>query len=170
MGEENRQLRIGVFPGSFDPVTTGHMDLIRRAMKLVDVLYIAVLNNCNKQSAFSVEQRVQMIEAALAEYGFSGRDIRVEGFDGMLVDYAAKRECTMIIRGLRSARDFEYELLIDQMNKRLAPGVETCFMATLPEYSYISSSAVKEVAMYGRSIHGMVPACIEQMVMKAVCF
>lgn len=170
MENEKMQLRVGIFPGSFDPITIGHIDLIRRAVKMVDILYVSVLNNCNKKSLFTVEQRIHMITSSLEEFGLSGKAIRVESFDGMLVDYASSKNCNMIIRGLRSSKDFDYELPIAQMNLRLDKSVETCFLATMPEYAYISSSAVKEVAMYHKSIHGMVPECIEEMVMKAVSF
>lgn len=170
MEKEKRQFRVGIFPGSFDPITIGHIDLIRRAGRMVDVLYVSVLNNCNKKSLFTIEQRIHMITSSLEEYGISGESVLVESFDGMLVDYAAAKNCSMIIRGLRSVKDFDYELPIAQMNRRLDSSIETCFLAALPEYADLSSSAVKEVAMYHKSIHGMVPECIEEMVMKAVCF
>ena len=153
-------MRVGVFPGSFDPVTKGHMDLIERAAVMVDHLIVGVLNNSMKQPYFSATERVAMIEEALKEDG--KENITVVSFDGMLVEFAALHNCNIIFRGIRNEADFTYEASIAQVNRNLAPQMDTCFLMASPEYSFVSSSVVKEVAAYGRSIKEYVPSSVEK--------
>lgn len=147
-------MRIGVYPGSFDPVTLGHLDVIYRSSKLVDKLIIGVLNNSAKKPLFSVEERVTMIEEATKEF----ENVVVESFNGLLVDFADLKGANVIIRGLRAITDFEYELQIAQTNHKVNPKVDTLFLTTSVEYSYVSSSVVREIGMYGGDISSFVPA------------
>lgn len=151
-------MRSAVCPGSFDPVTNGHLDIIERASRLCDQIYVAVLINRNKPGGlFSVDERIEMLTEVTAPYG----NVIVEGFHGLLVDYCAERGIPAIVKGLRAVGDFDYELQMAQMNHRLA-GIETLFVATNPLYSFISSSLLKEVAAYGGDISGLVPDMVLQ--------
>ncbi len=143
---------IGVYAGSFDPITRGHEDLIRRALAFVDRLVVAVTTNVNKQPLFSVAERVAMIRAAI------GEETRVDAqpFEGLLVDFARARGASLLIRGLRAVADFEYEYQMALMNRHLAPALETIFMVPSLETSYISSSLVREVARFGGSLQSLV--------------
>jgi pantetheine-phosphate adenylyltransferase len=141
-----------VYPGSFDPVTNGHLDIIDRASKLYDELTIAVLINKDKAGLFPVAERIDMLRGATAEY----KNVTIEEFDGLLVDFCKARGIPVIVKGLRAVSDFDYELQMAQMNHSLAD-VETLFMATNPLYSFLSSSLVKEVATYGGDVSGLVP-------------
>ncbi|MCI5500628.1 MAG: pantetheine-phosphate adenylyltransferase [Lachnospiraceae bacterium] len=143
-----------VFPGSFDPVTNGHLDLIKRASKIFDRLVVGVLINSAKKPLFSVEERVEMIEELTSEFG----NVTVQSFDGLLVDFVKMTDSDVIVRGLRTSQDFEYELPLAQTNYKLSDGTDTIFLATAPEHSYISSSAVKELLRYSADISDMVPA------------
>lgn len=146
-------MRSAVCPGSFDPVTNGHLDIIERASRLCDRVYVAVLINKNKAGGlFSLEERIEMLTEVTAEHG----NVVIEGFHGLLVDYCAERGIPAIVKGLRAVSDFDYELQMAQMNHRLA-GIETLFVATNPLYSFISSSLLKEVATYGGDVQGLVP-------------
>lgn len=146
----------GIYPGSFDPVTFGHLDIIERASGIVDELVVAVLINSAKKSLFSVSERVKMLSEML-----EGHDnIKVESFDGLLVDYARSRNASIIVRGLRAVTDFEYELQIAQMNRTIYGEIDTIFLTTSLEYAYLSSSIVKEVASYGGDISHFVPESI----------
>lgn len=156
-------MKIGIYPGSFDPITLGHLDIIVRASGLVDKLIIGVLNNSAKRPLFTAEERVELIERALKEHNVSP-SVEVEAFNGLLIDYAAKREANIIVRGLRAITDFDYELQIAQMNHKLNDKVDTVFFTTSVEYSYLSSSAVKEIASYNGDISQFVPKCIVQAV------
>ena len=147
-------MRIGVYPGSFDPVTLGHIDVICRSSKLVDKLIIGVLNNSAKRPLFSVEERVTMLEEATKDLD----NVVVESFDGLLVDFADMKSANVIIRGLRAITDFEYELQIAQTNHKINPKVDTLFLTTSVEYSYVSSSVVREIGLYGGDISPFVPA------------
>jgi len=139
---------IAVYPGTFDPVTNGHTDLVHRACKLFDKVIVAVAASSNKQTTFSVEERIEMVNQALM-----GDDkIQVSSFDTLLVDFVQKHEATVILRGLRAVSDFEYEFQLAGMNRRLAPGIETLFLTPAEQYSYISSSLVKEVASLGGDV------------------
>lgn len=146
-------MRIGIYPGSFDPLTLGHWDIIMRSAKLVDKLIIGVLNNSEKRPLFSAEERVNMLREITSEY----ENIEVEMFDGLLVEFVDLKSVDVIIRGLRAISDFEYELQIAQINHKMNPRVETIFLTASVNYSYLSSSIVKEVAQYGGDIHDLVP-------------
>lgn len=143
---------VGIYPGSFDPITNGHLDLIARASKLVDTLIVAILRNEDKKALFSVEERIEMIREAIQP-----SDAIVESFDGLLVDYAVRRNASIIIRGIRAVSDYEYELQMALMNRRLKPEVETVFLMSGMEYSFISSRLVKEVIRLGGDISGFTP-------------
>ncbi len=147
-------MRIGIYPGSFDPVTFGHLDIILRSSKMFDLLIIAVLNNSVKTPLFSVEERVDLIQKVTKNM----RNISVEAFDGLLIDYAKKRKASTIVRGLRAVSDFEYELQIAQTNHKLNSEIDTVFLTTSLEYSYLSSSIVREIASYNGDISKFVPA------------
>ncbi len=143
----------GVYPGSFDPVTYGHLDVIWRSARLVDELIVGVLNNKAKSPLFSVEERVKMLENVTKDMS----NVKIIPFEGLLVDFACKVDAGMVIRGLRAITDFEYELQMAQTNHKMAPGVETVFLTTSLEYSYLSSTTVKEVAAFGGDISQFVP-------------
>lgn len=148
-------MRKAVCPGSFDPVTNGHLDIIGRASSLFDEVTVAVLVNRHKSGLFSVDERIALLTDVTAEFG----NVRVESFHGLLVDFCAERDIQAIVKGLRAVSDFDYELQMAQMNNRLA-GVETLFVSTNPLYSYLSSSLVKEVAGHGGDVSGLVPDAI----------
>ena len=147
-------MRVAVYPGSFDPVTFGHLDIIERSAKIFDEVIIGVLNNSAKNALFTVEERVAMIEDLVRQYP----NVTVDSFDGLLVDYAKKKEAAVIIRGLRAVTDFEYEIQIAQTNKVEYPELETIFLTTGLHYSYLSSTIVREFASYGGDISRFVPA------------
>ena len=142
-----------IYPGSFDPVTYGHLDVLRRSARLVDELIIGVLNNKAKSPLFSVEERVKMLKEVTEDIP----NVKIIPFEGLLVDFARKMDAGMVIRGLRAITDFEYELQMAQTNHKMAPGVETVFLTTSLEYSYLSSTTVKEVAAFGGDISQFVP-------------
>lgn len=153
---------ICVYPGSFDPVTNGHMDIIARASRICDRLIVAVGSNESKRPAFTVDERIDLIKCAL-----DGRkDIEVTSFSGLLVEFMRKTGATVVVKGLRAMSDFEYEFQMALLNKNLEPDVETLFMMTGVNYSYLSSSAVKEIARNGGSIEGLVPDCIMNRVVS----
>lgn len=145
-------MRRAVCPGSFDPVTLGHLDIVERASKIYDEVVVAVLVNKTKASLYTVEERMALLTQVTAAYG----NVRVDSFHGLLVDYCRTHEIPVIVKGLRAISDFDYELQMAQMNHGLA-GVETLFMTTNPLYSFLSSSLVKEVATYGGDVSGLVP-------------
>lgn len=147
-------MKKAIYPGSFDPLTLGHMDIIKRSAKIVDELVVGVLNNSAKNSLFSLEERVSMIKEMTAPIP----NIAVTSFDGLLVDYMKEIDATIIVRGLRAVTDFEYELQIAQTNHVENPDVETIFLTTSLQYSYLSSTIVKEFASYGGDISNFVPA------------
>ncbi|WP_300261530.1 pantetheine-phosphate adenylyltransferase [Clostridium sp.] len=146
-------MRVGVYPGSFDPITKGHLDLIERASSKFDKVIVAVLININKKGMFSIEERVNLIEKCVAKYN----NVEVKSFNGLLIDFVRKEKADVIIKGLRSVTDFEYEFQMALMNRELANEVETVFMVTSPNYSYISSSAIKQVASFNGEIKNFVP-------------
>jgi pantetheine-phosphate adenylyltransferase len=158
---------IGVYAGSFDPITRGHEDLIRRALNFVDRLVVAVTTNINKTPLFPVTQRVEMIRTAID----GDKRVDVEPFDGLLVDFARSRGAALLIRGLRAVADFEYEYQMALMNRHLAPALETVFMVPSLETSYISSSLVREVARFGGPIdslvHPHVAAALQKRMLSA---
>ena len=145
-------MRRAVCPGSFDPVTNGHLDIVSRASTLFDEVVVAVLINKSKQGLFSVEERMDMLREVCAEYP----NVKVDAFHGLLVNFCRERGIVAIVKGLRAVSDFDYELQMAQMNSSLAP-VETVFVPTSPAYSFLASSLVKEVAMYGGDVSGLVP-------------
>ncbi len=149
-----------VCPGSFDPVTNGHVDVFRRAAALFEDVTVAVLVNKKKSSMFSVDERIGLLRAELADVS----NVRVDSFHGLLVDYCREHDINMIVKGLRAITDFDYELQMAQMNHGLA-GVETLFITTNPLYSYLSSSLVKEVATYGGDVSGLIPAGVHDALM-----
>ncbi|OUN01548.1 MAG: pantetheine-phosphate adenylyltransferase [Firmicutes bacterium ZCTH02-B6] len=146
-------MRIAVCPGSFDPVTRGHVDIVERAARLFDLLYVAVLDNTRKQALFPAEERVAMLREATAHLP----NVCCESFTGLVVDYAQSRGADVIIRGVRSPSDCEYELQMAGMNRELAPGIETLLLPTSPAYAHVRSSLVKEVAVLGGSVDAWVP-------------
>ncbi len=157
-------MRIGIYPGSFDPVTNGHLDLIQRASKLVDTLYVAVLENSAKQPLFTMEERVELVSRATKGIP----NVICESYGGLLVDFARQKNANVIIRGLRAVTDFEYELQIAHANHKLEPNVDTIFLTTSLENSYVSSSIVRNIASYGGDISRFVPECIvEDVLTKA---
>lgn len=149
-------MKIAVFPGSFDPVTTGHMDLIKRSAGMFDKLILGVLINPGKVPLFSLEERVEM----LLQLTGNMENVSVKSFEGLLVDFVEQEQADIIVRGLRTAQDFEYELPLAQANLKLSQRADTIFLATAPEYSYISSSGVKEIYRFGGDIKGMVPETV----------
>lgn len=150
--------RKAVYPGSFDPLTNGHIDIIKRAAKLYDEISVAVLINTNKKELFSIEERVKLIENEIKDLP----NVRVDSFHGLLVDYCEANEIGVIIRGLRAVSDYEYEMQIAQMNRSLSQAVETVFLMTNTKYSFLSSSIVKEVARFGGHIAEIVPGPVAE--------
>jgi pantetheine-phosphate adenylyltransferase len=148
---------IGIYPGSFDPITNGHLDLIERGSRLVDRLVVAILRNERKQALFSIEERMHMLRNVLADF----TNVDVDCFEGLLVDYAAGRRARLIIRGIRAVSDYEYELQMALMNRRLRPEIETVFLMAGEAFSFISSQMVKEVIRLGGNVSGLVPALVE---------
>jgi pantetheine-phosphate adenylyltransferase len=149
--------RLAVYPGSFDPLTNGHVDIIERGARLFDQIVVAILNNAEKTPLFSVDERVSIIRDV-----FKGRpNVSVDTFDGLLVDYARRKEASVLVRGLRAVSDFEYEFQMALMNRHLAPGLETVFMMPAEEYTYISSRLIKEVFTLGGEVAGLVPPIVE---------
>jgi pantetheine-phosphate adenylyltransferase len=148
-------MRRAVCPGSFDPVTNGHLDIIDRTSRLYDEVIIGVLVNQSKPGLFTFEERVDMLEEVTADY----KNVRVEGFEGLLVDFCRRQDISIVIKGLRAVSDFDYELKMAQMNIGLA-GVETLFMPTNPLYSFVSSSLIKEVAKWGGDVTPHVPELV----------
>ncbi len=148
-------MRRAVCPGSFDPVTNGHIDIVSRASGLFDEVTVAVLVNKSKQSLFSVEERMDMLAEVCADFG----NVKIDSFHGLLVDFCQERGIHAIVKGLRAVSDFDYELQMAQMNSSLAP-VETVFVPTSPEYSFLASSLVKEVATWGGDVSSLVPPSV----------
>jgi pantetheine-phosphate adenylyltransferase len=141
-----------VCPGSFDPVTNGHLDIISRAASLYDEVVVAVLINVTKKGLFTVDERVELLGEVTAQYG----NVKIERFHGLLVDFCATNGISAVVKGLRAVSDFEYEMQMAQMNYRMAK-VETLFMTTNPQFSFLSSSLIKEIARYGGDVSGLVP-------------
>ncbi|MDD5017117.1 MAG: pantetheine-phosphate adenylyltransferase [Eubacteriales bacterium] len=154
-----------VYPGSFDPVTSGHLDIIERAAAMFDDVTVAVLVNKNKKPAFSAQQRMDFIKRSTTHL----KGIQVDSFHGLLVDYMKKRDAQLIIRGLRAISDFEYEFQMAAMNAKLAKDVETVFLMTDISHSFLSSSMVKEIVSHGGDITGLVPEDIKNDVIKYFC-
>ena len=155
-------MRRAIYPGSFDPVTNGHLDIIQRGCKLFDEIIIAVLINPDKTPFFSVEERCDILRSVVTEIDRGECSLTVESFEGLLVQYAADRQANAIVRGIRAISDYEYELQMALMNRRLHPELETVFMMPAEAYSYVSSRLVKEVFHLGGSIEGLVPKLVEE--------
>jgi pantetheine-phosphate adenylyltransferase len=149
---------VAVYPGSFDPVTNGHLDLIARGTKIFDHLIVAVLQNREKAPLFSAEERVEMLREVTRPWA----SVEVDVFDGLLVEYVQRRQARVILRGIRAVSDYEYELQMALMNRRLGPEVETVFMMPDARYSYLSSHLVREIAQFGGRIEGLVPPLVEE--------
>lgn len=158
--EEELVLRICIYPGSFDPVTNGHIDIVQRASKFFDKLIVAVLVNKNKNPYFSMEERVDFVKCATIHID----NVDVYGFSGLLTDFMRQVGATTIIKGLRAVSDFEYELQMALLNKNQDPNIDTFFMMTNLNYLFLSSSSVKELARFGGNINGLVPDCIKDKV------
>jgi pantetheine-phosphate adenylyltransferase len=149
---------IAIYPGSFDPPTNGHLDLIERGSKIFDELIVAILRNPEKDPLFSVAEKRRMLESLTEDF----KNVRVDTFEGLTVDYAARVKATAVLRGIRALSDYEYELQMALMNRKLQPELETVFMMPAEQYSYLSSRLVREVAKLGGSIRDLVPEMVEQ--------
>ncbi len=152
--------RIAIYPGSFDPVTNGHLDILERGLKIFDKLVVAIMINPKKTFLFTLEERIEMLEESIKEFA----NVEIDTFDGLTVEYAAKKKAQVILRGLRAMSDFEYEFQMALMNRRLNREVQTVFLMTGLRWIYTSSSIIKEAAQFGGSIKGMVPPLVEQKI------
>lgn len=151
-------MKLGIYPGTFDPITNGHLDLIERGLRIFDEIIIAVAPNPKKKPLFTLAERLELIKKAVKDC----KNVRIEAFSGLLVDYVRNREGVAIIRGLRAVSDFEYELQMALMNRRLDMNIETVFMMPSEEFSFLTSTIVKEVASFGGSVKGLVPEVVEK--------
>ena len=151
-----KQKRVAIYPGTFDPVTNGHIDIIRRALNIFDKLIVSVALNPRKNPLFSIEQRVELIQQGLEDL----KHVEILPFDNLLTDFAQANNATVIIKGLRAVSDFEYELQMGLMNRNLDEAIETLFMIPSQEYSFLSSSFVKEIAKHGGDVHKLVPKTV----------
>lgn len=151
-----KEEKIAIYPGSFDPVTKGHLDILERASKIFDKVIIAVLKNGSKKSLIPIFDRVNLIKEAISDI----KNTEVDSFEGLTVEYARKRGAKFLIRGLRAVSDFEYEMQLSQANMSIAPDIGTVFLITKPKYNFISSGIVKEVAGYGEDVSKFVPDCV----------
>ncbi len=161
-------MSVAVYPGSFDPVTNGHLDVVRRASAVFDRVIVAVLANPRKTPLMPTAERVAAISEALDAAGLSGQGVAVESFDGLTVDFCVARDAGFIVRGLRAISDFEVEMQLAHNNRKLAPGVDTVFFMTSLEQGYVSSSLVKEIAHFGGDVGEMVPPAAERRLRKAL--
>lgn len=150
--------KIAIYPGTFDPITNGHVDLVERGLRIFDEIIIAIATAQKKQPLFTIRERLNLIESAVK----GCKNVRVESFDGLLVEYVKSRNGIAVIRGLRAVSDFEYELQMALMNRRLDLKIETVFMMPSEEYSFLTSTMVKEVASFGGSVKGLVPEIVEK--------
>jgi pantetheine-phosphate adenylyltransferase len=157
---------LAIYPGSFDPVTNGHLDLIERAAKIFGRLVVAVLRNTDKAPLFTVPERVEMLREVTA--GFA--NVEVDTFDGLLVDYAQRRQARVLLRGIRAVSDYEYELQMALLNRKLGPELETVFMLPAVSYSFVSSRLVREVARLNGDVSGLVPPAVEQRLRAKVTY
>ncbi|MCI8597898.1 MAG: pantetheine-phosphate adenylyltransferase [Lachnospiraceae bacterium] len=153
-----------IYPGSFDPVTNGHLDIIERSSRVADELIVGVLNNRAKSPLFSVEERVKILEEVTKKFS----NVRIKSFTGLLVEFAKECEAHVIVRGLRAISDFEYELQMAQTNRIMSPNLDTMFLTTSLEYAYLSSTTVKEVAEFGGDISAFVPSLVEKRIKERI--
>jgi pantetheine-phosphate adenylyltransferase len=153
---------LAIYPGSFDPVTNGHLDLIERGTKIFDRLVVAVLRNSEKDPLFTTTERVEMLREVTKQWD----NVEVDVFEGLLVQYARQRKAQVILRGIRAISDYEYELQMALMNRKLEPNIETVFMMPAEAYSYLSSRLVREISQLGGTIHGLVPPITEERLKK----
>lgn len=158
-------MRIAICPGSFDPITNGHLDIFERASKMYDLVIVAVFHNPNKKPLFDMKERVEMLGMATQHL----KNIQVDAFSGLLNEYVRQKNANIIIRGLRAISDFEYEFQRALLIKKIDPLIETVFMMTSNEYSFLSSTAIKELAKFGGNISGLVPKCVEQQILERIC-
>jgi len=158
MNKARNDVTVAVYPGSFDPVTLGHLDIIRRAAKVFDKLIVAVLNNRNKNPLFTVEERTDLLRQVTSDLD----NVEIDSFQDLLVNYMMQKKSRIVVRGLRAVSDFELELQMASMNRKLNEEVETFFMATSPEYSFLSSSIVKEIAAFQGRVADLVPPEVEK--------
>ncbi len=154
-------MRRAIFPGSFDPLTNGHLDVIRRSSPLFDEIVIAVLNNPDKNPMFTVEERVAMIEEIIPSVEHGDCRLIVDSFSGLTAEFVKRREATAIVRGIRAVSDYEYELRMALMNRKLEPTIETVFLMADEEYSYVSSTLMKQVFLLGGRVDGLIPELVE---------
>jgi pantetheine-phosphate adenylyltransferase len=152
--------RVAIYPGSFDPVTNGHLDIVERGLKLFDKIIVAILTNPGKKFLFALEERIEMLEKCMKDFS----NVEIDTFDGLLMDYAAQCNAQGILRGLRAMSDFEYEFQMALMNRRLNREIQTVFLMTGLRWIYTSSSIIKEAAQFGGSIKGMVPPLVEKKI------
>ncbi len=155
---------LAVYPGSFDPLTNGHVDIISRGARLFDRIIVAILVNAEKSPLFSMEERVEIARDVFGQH----RNVEIDTFAGLLVDYVERRKAQVIVRGLRAVSDFEFEFQMALMNQRLKPKIETVFMMPAEQYTYISSRLIKEVFTLGGRVHGLVPELVEQRLREKV--
>lgn len=153
-----------IYPGSFDPVTFGHLDIIERCSKKFDHVIVSVLNNVSKKSTFTIEEKIELLQEATKDF----KNVEIDSFSGLLSEYAKKKGCSNIIRGLRALSDFEYEMQMAMINKKLYPEIETYFLVSSNEYSFLSSSTVKEVAFLGGNVSCFVPNIVEKALIKKI--
>ncbi len=151
-----------IYPGSFDPITKGHLDIITRTGAIVDHLIVAILENPRKETVFTLEERMEMLRLCTVQYP----NVEIDYFGGLLIDYVDKRNINIIVKGLRAISDFEFEFQMALVNKKLNPAVETLFMVTNSKYSYLSSSIVKEIAGFGGEIKELVPPAVYDLIVK----
>jgi len=161
-------MRRAIFPGSFDPPTNGHLDVIKRSLPLFDEIIVAVLNNLDKQPMFSVEERASMIEEILPSINHGDCKLSVKSFSGLTAEFAKRCEAKAIIRGIRAVADYEYELRMALMNRRLEPEIETVFLMADEEFSYVSSTLMKQVFLLGGRVDGLIPDSVEALMREKI--
>jgi len=158
-------MKIGVYPGSFDPITNGHLDVIERAAKLFEKVIVAIIQNPEKKPQFSFKMRMEMLKKTVPHL----KNVEVDSFNGLLVEYVRKKKARSIVRGLRAVSDFDYEFQMALTNRRMAPEIETVFLMTDYHYSYLSSSFVKQIALLGGDVSGLVPAAVAKRLRTRLC-